>query len=62
MKDFLQDCGPGRVCPAYQAGKYPKLCCVLKRHRAERRLAVLVGIAIMLLTTAIVVSLSYMWH
>jgi len=54
VKDFLRDCGPGRVCPAYRAGKFPQMCCFLKKQRAELRLAVLICIAIMTLTAAIV--------
>jgi hypothetical protein len=58
VKDFLRN-GPGRVCPAYRAGKFPEMCCFLKKERAELRPAVLICIAIMTLTAAIVAGLSY---
>jgi hypothetical protein len=59
VEDLSRDCGPGKVCPAYQAGKFPQMCCFLKKQRAEWRLAMLMSVAIMILTAAIVVGLGY---
>jgi hypothetical protein len=62
MEEFSRDCGPGKKCPAYRAGKFPEMCVCLQERDGEVRLAVWIVSAVATLIIAIALAISFGSH
>lgn len=62
MEDSSRQCGPGQICPAYTAGKFPEMCGCLKQRSGELQLLQRVCGAMVIAIAVVTMGLIYTWR